>query len=134
MIIKNYKQWMGVKTYVNNRNMVRKVNEGDVVWLAVGKNVGVEIDGKSKRYSRPVVVLRKHTGRSFTGVPLTSKLHKGTWYVSFEFQGKQETAALVQTRLYDAARVYAKIGELTRGDYTKILNGYIKLISQKNVP
>ena len=134
MVIKNYRQWMGVKTYINNRNMVRKVNEGDVVWLAVGKNVGVEIDGKSGRYSRPVVVLRKHTGRSFTGVPLTSKPHKGTWYVSFEFQGRQETAALVQTRLYDAARVYARIGKLSTPDYNTVLDGYIKLISQKNVP
>lgn len=42
MVIKNYRQWMGVKTYINNRNMVRKVNEGDVVWLAVGKNVVCE--------------------------------------------------------------------------------------------
>lgn len=42
-------------------------------WCAVGENVGVEIDGKSEKYSRPVIVLKKHTNRCFTGVPLTSQ-------------------------------------------------------------
>ena len=65
---KNYHEWMLVKSKVHNKNKVRKINEGDVVWVAIGENVGVEIDGKSEKYSRPVIVLRKHTERCFTGI------------------------------------------------------------------
>jgi len=130
----NYKRWMNVKTNINNSGKLRKINEGDVVWVAVGENVGVEIDGKSQKYSRPVVVLRKHTEYCFTGVPLTSRPHRGTWYVDFEFQKKKEVAVLIQTRLFDTRRVYTRIGKLSNHDYRCILDGYIRFILNKNVP
>ena len=133
-IIKNYKKWMGVKSIINSKNKIRKINEGDVVWAAVGENIGVEIDGKSEKYSRPVIVLRKHSNLCFTGIPLTSQLHKGTWYMQFEFQGKEQTAVLIQTKLMDAHRVYTRMGELSRTDYDKVLNGYINFLLNKNMP
>ena len=64
-LIKNYKEWMGRKTIINNRGVARSFREGDVWWAAVGENVGVEIDGKSQRYSRPIVILKKHSGALF---------------------------------------------------------------------
>lgn len=129
----DYKKWMGVKSDINNGGKTRKINEGDVVWVAVGENVGVEIDGKSQKYSRPVVILRKHTESCFTGVPLTTKQHRGSWYVGFEFQKKKEVAVLIQTRLFDVKRVYTRIGKLSNRDYNAIMLGYLKLIA-KNMP
>ena len=85
---KNYQNWMDVKADLNNSGKIRKINEGDVVWVAVGENVGVEIDGKSKKYSRPVVVFKKHSALCFTGIPLTSKKHNGSWYCQIEYQSK----------------------------------------------
>ena len=79
--IKNYKQWMGRKTFINNKGVRRSFKEGDVWWAAVGENVGVEMDGKSKKYSRPVVILRKHSSLFFTAVPLSTQMHTGTWYM-----------------------------------------------------
>lgn len=133
-IIKNYKEWMGVKSKLNNIRKARKINEGDVVWAAVGENIGVEIDGKSEKYSRPVIVLRKHSDLCFTGVPLTSQPHKGSWYIDFEFQGKRQTAVLVQTRLMDARRAYNRMGKLSKRDHSNILRAYIKFLLNKNMP
>ena len=126
--IKTYKKWMKRKSAINNAGEYRKINEGDVVWVAVGENVGVEIDGKSEKYSRPVVVLRKHTAQCFTGIPLTSQPHGGSWYADFEFQGKKQVAVLIQAKLFDASRVYGRIGKLSRKDHTHLLNSYIKFI------
>ena len=131
---KDYKRWMGVKSNINNAEKIRKINEGDVVWAAVGENVGVEIDGKSEKYSRPVVVLKKHTERCFTGIPLTSKKHRGSWYADFKFQEKEEVAVLIQTRLFDVARVYTRIGKLSNKDHKTILDEYIRFINGKNMP
>ena len=133
-ITKNYRKWMKRKAAINNFAEHRQINEGDVVWTAVGENVGVEIDGKSDRYSRPVVVLRKHTAQCFTGVPLTSQPHSGSWYANFEFQGRKEYAALIQTRLFDTSRVYSRIGELSKKDYECILDSYVCLITKKMCP
>ena len=125
---KDYKTWMGVKAGIHNENTIRSIKEGDVWWAAVGENVGTEIDGKNSRYSRPVVILRKHNNLTFTAVPLTSKKHTGTWYQDFIFQDKTQTAVLVQTRVMSVARPYTRIGRLSKGDLNKIKEAYIDLI------
>ena len=130
---KDYQQWMGVKTSINNRGKTLEINEGDIVWVAVGENVGVEIDGKSDKYSRPVIILKKHSKRCFTGIPLTTKLHLGSWYKQFVFQGRDENAVLIQTRLFDISRVYCRIGRLSKKDYEAIRESYIRLF-QQNMP
>ncbi|MBR0431027.1 type II toxin-antitoxin system PemK/MazF family toxin [Candidatus Saccharibacteria bacterium] len=114
---KNYQKWMGVKTRINNSSKTRKINEGDIVWAAIGENVGVEIDGKGEKYSRPVILLRKHSSRYFTGVPLTFRPHKGSWYFRFKFRDKEQVAILVQTKLVDTARVYSRMGKLSHKDF-----------------
>lgn len=131
---KNYQKWMKIKSSIHNKNIIRSVKEGDIWWAAIGENVGVEIDGKSEKYSRPVVVLKKHSKLCFTGVPLTSKFHKGTWYVSFDFQNKTETAILIQAKLMSSTRVYERMGKLSKRDYELIRINYIKLFQDKNVP
>ena len=129
-IFKDYKQWMKRKASIHNRQLYRYVNEGDVVWAAVGENVGVEIDDKSSKYSRPVVVLKRHGAKSFTGIPLTTKTqHAGNQYVHFRFQDKEEVAVLPQVKMFDVARVYSRIGELSKGDYGKIKKAFLDYYS-----
>lgn len=128
-LIKNYKQWMSKKSVINNKGVIRSFREGDVWWGAIGENVGVEIDGKSKRYSRPIVILKKHSRLLFMAVPLTSKQHNGTWYVPFIFQNKHQTAVLVQTKPMDVTRLYERIGKLSNADYQRIKEAYLKLLS-----
>lgn len=131
---KDYKKWMGVKAGINNVEPIRRVKTGEIWWAAVGENVGVEIDGKSEKYSRPVLVLKKHNSLCFTGIPLTSKIHRGTWYVNFEFRGKTQTAVLIQAKLVSNSRLYERIGEVSKGDYKRIRDRYIDLFLDKNMP
>ena len=132
--VKNYIQWMGVKSRVNNKGIIRSFKEGEVWWAAVGENIGVEIDGKNEKYSRPIIILKKHSNLFFTAVPLTSQAHKGTWYTQFIFHNKEETAVLVQTKPMDVTRLYERMGKLSKSDYNKILNSYLRLFQNKNVP
>lgn len=126
---KDYKDWMGRKKLINNQGVMRSFKEGDVWWAALGENVGVEIDGKSAKYSRPIVILKKHSNLFFTAIPLTSQHHVGTWYRQFMFQGKIETAVLVQAKPMDVTRLYERMGELSKADYRKIKDAYLALFS-----
>lgn len=134
ILIKNYRKWMGKKSTINNYRIVRSFREGDIWWAAVGENVGVEIDGKNEDYSRPVVILKKHSNLFFTAIPLTSKLHGGSWYIPFEFQKRPEIAVIVQSRTMDASRLYRRMGKLSKRDYDRILNAYLALFRNKNTP
>ena len=113
---KDFKGWINVKEKIHNAGRVRSINVGDIWWYAAGENVKTEIDGKGRRFSRPVVIVKKFGKYSFWGVPLTSQPHEGSWYVQFEFQGKKENAAVHQLRNIDVARLYDKIGQVPNSD------------------
>ena len=98
---------MDIKARVNNKGAIRSFREGEIWWAAVGENVGVEIDGKSQKYSRPVVILRKYSNLLFAATPLTSNL--------------------AQTRPMDVLRLYERMGKLSRKDYEQIRDGYMNL-------
>lgn len=46
---------MVAKDRINRGGATTKFSEGQIWWAALGKNVGVEINGKNKDFSRPVV-------------------------------------------------------------------------------
>ena len=91
----------------------------------------MEIDGKSKKFSRPVLILKKFSKFCFMGVPLTSQIKKGSWYAEFVFQNKTQTASLIQARLIDVPRLYNKIGQVPDSDLRLVRDKFLKLFQEK---
>ena len=104
-----------------------KINEGDVWWCGFGENVGVEINGKSSRFSRPVVVMKKLSRYGFMGIPLTSQEKTGTWYAKIIFLNKPEFAAICQARVMSVSRLYSKIGRIPESDLIIIKKAFHEL-------
>ena len=53
--MKQFLFWIGVKERLHNgQHPPPLVSEGDIWWASVGENVGSEINGKSRLFSRPV--------------------------------------------------------------------------------
>lgn len=115
-------RWFAVKEEQHNLARIPKFKDGEVWWTAVGENVGIEINGKGKGFSRPVLVLRRLTRFGFVGIPFTSQMHEGKMYVEILFQGKKEWAVLGQVRTFSSFRLYNKMGEISKGDMRKIKN------------
>jgi mRNA interferase MazF len=125
---KRFDEWIEVKKKIHNAGRIRSVKEGDVWWYAAGENVRTEINGKSERFSRPVLIVKKFGKYSFWGVPLTSQMHSGSWYVSFVFKEKKENAALHQLKNVDVAILYDKIGQVPMSDLKMVIDGIQKLL------
>ena len=60
-------------------------------------------------------------------VPLSSKHHEGSWYVSFTHQGKQEIAVVGDAKVMSTKRLYRMIGRIDDADYKRIKEGFLKL-------
>lgn len=103
---------------------VPAVKDGEVWWCAMGENVGVEINGKSNTFARPVLIFKKLSRYGFLAIPLTSQPHVGSWYASFRFQGKEQVAVLAQIRVISVARLYRKIGSIDDNDKTVIREAF----------
>lgn len=126
---KYFGDWIDLKSKLHYMGVPRKFKEGDVWWCAVGENVGVEINGKNKEFSRPVLVLKKLSQFGFLGVPLTSQEHKGTWYVPFMFKDRKQIAVLSQVRTFSVFRLYEKMGAVPDSDLELVRAGFHRLYS-----
>lgn len=109
---------------------LRPLREGEVWWTGIGENVGVEINGKSEYFSRPVLILKKFSRYGFMGIPLSSQEHVGPWYVNFSFQDKIQTAVLSQARVYSTSRLYSRMGQVPESDLEKVRAGFLALYSR----
>ena len=114
------------------------VKEGQIWWCQIGKNIGVEVNGRNKKDShkqvffRPVLILKKYNKRQALVIPLTESNKLGIFYSNFSFQGKISTAILSQARTIDFKRLSAEngesIGEVSDLEYQKIMNNFINLM------
>ena len=121
---KRFPEWLKVKAALDRTGRLTGFSNGQVWWAAIGENVGVEINGKSKFFSRPVLIYKKLSKFGFLGIPLTFQKHGGSWYVSFIFQGKASYAALSQIRVLSVSRLYrAPVGKVSQADFKKICRG-----------
>ncbi len=120
------RKWFPVKEVKHSIKTAKipRITDGEVWWAAVGENVGVEINGKSEYFSRPVLVFKKLSHLGFMGIPLSTQAHDGSWYVKFRFQGKEIYVALSQAKVFSTARLYNRLGQIAEDDMIKVKNGF----------
>lgn len=124
---KRFPEWITLKEKLHNVNRLPDIKDGEIWWCAMGENVGVEINGKNREFSRPVLVFKKLSRYGFMGIPLTSQKHIGTWYISFVFQDKEETAVLAQAKVISVSRLYKRMGAIADPDFDLVRKSFKKL-------
>lgn len=127
-IIKKFKTWIDLKSKLHNVTAKPPfISEGEVWWCSLGENIGSEINGKSELFSRPVLVFKKLSRENFFGIPMTSQIKNGTWYVKIVVGGKESCAILAQARNLSVKRLSTKLYELDEVDMQKIKTGFNSL-------
>lgn len=125
---KRFPEWMDLKKTLHEKSISPPhVNEGDIWWMSVGENIGSEINGKSKLFSRPVIILKKLSYGSYFVIPTTSQARKGSWYVNFPKSPLIRTACLHQARSIDYRRLSSRLGELYQFEFKKLKEAFLKL-------
>ena len=124
---KHFKEWINLKEKIHFGNSAPKISEGDIWWCGFGENIGIEINGKSARFSRPVLIMKKLSHQGFMGIPLTSQEKSGSWYAKFTFLDKPTLAAISQARVMSSSRLYSKIGQIPETDLKIVNEAFHKL-------
>ncbi|MBQ6438337.1 type II toxin-antitoxin system PemK/MazF family toxin [bacterium] len=123
-----FDQWNEKKKILQERAVNYNFKERQVWWCKIGKNLGSEEYGKGENFIRPVLVVKKFNKKFFLGIPLSTKIHTGSWYRVFNFQKREIVALLAQTRAFSVKRLDHILGEVTNNDYQTIVNSLINLI------
>ena len=129
--VKRFNEWAIFKEKMHNARHRRVFREGEIWWVAVGENVGVEINGKGPRFSRPVLIINKFGRESFVGIPLTTQQKSGVWYATLELSNRIVMAALSQTRLFSVYRLLTRMGRISDGNLELIKQRYLNLFKKK---
>src|ERR1017187_10345231 len=82
---KDFDRWNRIKKATDAADEAARLyfREGEIWWVRLGKNIGYETDGKSREFTRPVIILKKYNQYSFLALPLTtaSKPNRGRWHL-----------------------------------------------------
>jgi mRNA interferase MazF len=126
--IKRFLEWIGVKERLDGTSHHPPfVSVRDLWWASLGTNIGSEMDGKSDRFSRPVLILKKLAHGFYLVAPTTTKSRTGNWYVCVRFNEQDEYVCLNQIRTIDYRRVYSKLGQIDTDDFKKVREGFMNL-------
>lgn len=128
MYTKGFDEWIRVKEKLHFKiHKPPLVSEGEIWWASLGENVGWEMNGKSKLFSRPVIIYKKLSRDFYLAIPITTKEKLGTWFTKFKQSGKSNFACLHQIRTIDFRRLFSKLGELDQNDFQRIKREFINL-------
>lgn len=129
-MIKDYCDWMSVKSEINNEELFPLGIKAREIWICnLGDNVGFEQDGKGCDFTRPVLILKAFNRRFCYVLPLSTTTKRGRFYFSFDGgTGRISVALLSQLRAVDSCRLRNKIGVCKKNDFVEIKKRVLELI------
>ncbi len=126
--VNRFFEWIGLKQKLHRGTQSPPlVSAGDIWWASIGENVGSEINGKSRLFSRPVIIFKKLAHGFYFVIPTTTKSKVGSWFVPFRQADRRMIASLHQARAIDHRRLSTKLGQLDDNDFEKVREGFWKL-------
>lgn len=124
-MIKRFIEWIQLKERLHGITCLPFFNENEIWWCSIGENIGIEVNGKSNLFSRPVFIYKKLSRDGFLGIPLTTQEKNGAWYVGINFRYRHQWANLAQCRVFGAERLSSRMGVLDDMDAERIRKAFI---------
>lgn len=115
-----YDIWNEVKKSVNQRIGSLYFKEGEVWWCYLGLNIGVEINGKDKKYFRPVLVIKKFNKYMAWVIPLSTKIRNDDFHINANFNSKIVSFKITQIKTMSNKRFDRVIGTVSADLLLKI--------------
>ena len=127
-MLKKFLEWIVLKQQLHDTSsQAPLVRERDIWWLSLGENIGSEINGKNRLFSRPALVLKKLAHGFFLIAPTTTKEHEGSWYVKINYAHKDMWICLHQIRTVDNRRLSGQLGQVGIDDFSQVKVAFWKL-------
>lgn len=130
MYFKDFDRWNLVKQHVNNEDRKTSIRAGEVRWVAIGVNVGSEIDGKGASFTRPALIINVVGSTLALIVPMSTKVKEIPGYLPVTFQDRQVALCILQTRVISQKRILRRIGKLSERkvwEYKRVIKSFFSL-------
>ena len=112
MYIKEFDAWNQVKKHLNEDDRKVNIRAGDVRWIAFGVNIGSEIDGKGKAFTRPGLIVDVSGSNYAFVIPMSTRIKDTAGYIPIEFKGKTVSLCVHQCKSISQKRILRRIGHM----------------------
>jgi len=130
-MFKDFFKWHLRKKEIDIKERTVLYRAQEIWWCSIGANVGVEADGKSVLFERPVLVFRKFNKDMFWGLPLTSQIKEDKpFYFAFSLQSRSQTAVLSQMRVLSSKRLIRRLGKISDKQQQGLNAAVIRFLQQ----
>ena len=126
---REFVHWIKVKIRIHLSDRRVLFNEGEIWWVSLGHNVGVEANGKNSQLERPVLVLKKFSSDSFWGIAISSVRKNDRYHYSFTLEGVYYCCNLSQLRVLSSRRLLRRMTKLPHLDFTEVRKLIVRFIS-----
>ena len=131
---KDFDEWNIFKKILDEKEVSFYFKEREIRWCNLGLNIGKEINGKSKYFSRPVLILQKLNKYTCFIVPLTNT-EKDTYHIKYiRFKNKISKINLGQIRTISSKRLDKYIGKIDQKVFKCIKIDLYKLFFKNTSP
>ena len=125
---KDFEVWHKFKAKLQINENLQIFKESEIWWCSIGLNIGSEEDGKSHKFSRPVLIVKKFNNKIFWAVPLTTVIKENPHYYKINFQDRNVCAMLSQLKMLDCKRLAAKMGKLSNNQMNGVKQALSKML------
>jgi len=128
-ILKIFVTWTKIKVFVHfsERKVYPKIRE--IWWVALGQNIGVEINGKNENFERPVLVIKVFNNLGVLVAPISSTAKEDEYCIHFiNKYGEENIINMSQIRSISTKRFVRKVGDLKTEDFGKVKESFKTLM------
>ena len=134
-LFNRYIDWTKLKVSLNISKQNLFPRKKEIWWINLGQNIGVEANGKSDRFERPILVIKAFNIHSFLVAPISSKIKQGEYIFEFTNNfGERNVVNLSQLRTVSAKRFIRKINLLPDQDFELIIDRIIDFLPKTKTP
>jgi mRNA interferase MazF len=130
---KEFDNWNNLKKKIDFKKLKIFYKERDIWWANLGKNVGVEQDGKNNNFTRPILILMKFNKNSFWGLPTSTQEKRGKYFYTFKRNDIEYSINLSQLRLFSSKRLFKKLSRMSKKDFENIKDRLMNIFKRKTL-
>lgn len=107
----DFEKWLKIKSFVDQLDSDQiYFDEREIWWCYLGKNIGIEQNGKGDKLIRPVIIIKKFSRKIIWIIPLSTRTSTGDFFFPLLAESnKIRIAILPQMKMIDSKRLINKM-------------------------